>query len=239
MAWAVFAVIVLAALLVVLLVVRARIRSRSRALREGWLSSDDVAARVAKYNRTAVSPPIQPHIFPGEHVLWSGGPDPHRLLSRNDATLIPFSLLWGGFATLLWAGVLASSSALSWPSVLGVLWVLPFFLIGQYLIWGRFITKRWDRMRTAYAVTDQRILIVRTRSVQALFLSTLPGVDRSVRNDGSGSIWFGSGPAAAAAAYWADTGMDFMSGQRPVLAFYDIPEVERVYSLIGRVRLGG
>ena len=128
-----------------------------------------------------MAPSIQSLLSPGERVLWSGRPYPRRLLTANDATLIPFSLIWGG-VSLYWTwGMVANAAAaalsgatLSGSLGLDLLWGVPFLLLGQYMIWGRFVYKYWDRRRTTYAVTNQRVLIVRPRSVNALSIDALP-----------------------------------------------------------------
>jgi hypothetical protein len=62
--------------------------------------------------------------------------------------MIPFSLLWGGFAIfwLLGASRIANfwtnrpDKTLQW---FGVVWGTPFVLVGQYMIWGRFVHNYW------------------------------------------------------------------------------------------------
>src|SRR5262245_20313073 len=93
---------------------------------------------------------IRRYLLPHERVAWTGRPDPKRIFARGDLYMVPFSLMWGGFSIFWEAGVLS----LGRPGFFA-LWGLPFVLIGQYFIWGRFIYKWWDRRRTAYAVTDQ------------------------------------------------------------------------------------
>ncbi len=118
------------------------------------------------------------------------------------------------------------------------LWGIPFVVIGQYLIWGRFLYKRWDRRRTVYALTNQRALILRGASLQSVFLNHLSNINESVRADASGSLEFGSSPGSSGGEHWANTGMDFWSPQRGVPAFYDIPEVAKVYRLVNEQRSG-
>ena len=179
---------------------------------------------------------LQPQLLAGERILWTGHPDPRRLLAPADAFLIPFSLLWGGFALFWEAGVLGLfGKAPIGVDVLFVLWGVPFVLVGQYFIWGRFLYKRRDRRRTIYAVTSQRVLVLRGRGVQSMFLEQLPTLNQHSRADGSGSIDFNSAPFGY--GYWANTGMDFF-GWRGTLAFYDIPQVANVYRLVAEARRG-
>ncbi len=62
-------------------------------------------------------------LLKGEKIVWSGQPSQGLLLTGR--LLIPFSLLWGGFA-IFW-----ESSALATTSPVFVkLWGVPFLLIG-------------------------------------------------------------------------------------------------------------
>jgi hypothetical protein len=175
---------------------------------------------------------IQSYLQPNERLLWTGQPDPSRLFGRGDAFLIPISVMWGGFA-IVWEGSVIAFGA-PW---FFMLWGVPFVLVGQYLIWGRFLYKRWDKRRTVYAVTDQRALILRGGSLQSVFLNQLPVVNQSARIDGSGSLEFGNPPPFAYGS-WGNTGMDFFTRGRAVPAFYDIPDVAKVFALITEARRG-
>ena len=171
---------------------------------------------------------LQRYLLDGERLLWTGQPDPRRLFSAGDLFLIPFSLMWGGFA-LFWEATAIgfSSNASGGPIVFFLLWGIPFVVAGQYFIWGRFIYKRWDRKRTIYAVTTRRVLVLRGSRLQTIFVKQLPHMNQTVRADGSGSIEFGS--SMMGFGFWANTGMDFLTpGRGGVIALYDIPNVDAV-----------
>ena len=92
----------------------------------------------------------------GERVLWRGAPDPSRIFSKEDLLLIPFSLLWGGGAIAI------AVSAARHGLVSGDVILVPFVLVGLYMIAGRFVAKHWERRRTRYAITDRRAVVVRS-----------------------------------------------------------------------------
>jgi hypothetical protein len=176
---------------------------------------------------------LQRYLQAGEKILWTGQPDPSRLIGRLDGFLIPFSLMWGGGA-IVWEGgvVLTGAPLLFW------LWGVPFVVVGQYFIWGRFVYKRWDRRRTVYALTNQRALILRGGSLQSVFLNQLATVHQTGRADGSGSLEFGSPAGWHGHGYWANTGMDLFAPGSRVPAFYDIPDVAKVDRLVNQARIG-
>jgi hypothetical protein len=188
---------------------------------------------------------LEQELAPGESIRWSGQPDPALLFSSQDIFLVPFSLLWGGFALFWESGVLGIFDKGGAGVGIGsffVLWGIPFVVIGQYFIWGRFVYKRWMKRRTLYAVTDKRVVVIadgRTLRTNSLFISQLPSVSRSRRGNGSGSITFGGGGIMSlmnGSAMYANTGMDFFARGPGAVAFYDIDDVDNVYRLIQEVR---
>jgi hypothetical protein len=102
---------------------------------------------------------IQPELTSGESVVWVGQPSGAVFFHKENGVLIPFSLLWGGFA-IFWefgaAGFWGSNSHPGTPWLFGMLWGIPFVLIGQYLIWGRFFSVAWKKRH--YAVTNRRVI---------------------------------------------------------------------------------
>lgn len=132
---------------------------------------------------------IMPHIDKGERLLWSGHPRHGIRLRSQDAFLIPFSILWGGFALFWEAGVILTGAPFFF-----ILWGVPFVLVGFYIVIGRFFVDARSRARTFYAITDERILIISgifTQHITSLQLRTLSDVSLTQYRDGRGTITFG------------------------------------------------
>ena len=168
---------------------------------------------------------IVPFLMPNESLLWSGRPRQGVLFRPADAYLIPFSLLWAGFAVFWEFGVITSGAPLFFT-----IWGVPFVLVGLYIVIGRFFVDAWVRSRTAYALTTQRVLIVgghRTHSVKSLRLNGLPEMSFTQRSDGSGSITFGaSTPWWAVVSGWPGA----TKSQTP--AFESVNDVRSVFDRI-------
>jgi hypothetical protein len=162
-----------------------------------------------------------------ERLLWSGQPRQGLILRSNDALLIPFSLLWGGFA-FFWEYSVANSNA----PILFRLWGIPFVVAGLYLIVGRFFADAKLRSNTFYGLTTERIVIVSgfiSRTTKSLQLRTLSDVSLAESTGGRGTITFGpQGP-------WWSAGGGWPGGQRQVSpAFDSIAAARDVYE---RIRL--
>jgi hypothetical protein len=139
----------------------------------------------------------------GERVLWLGRPSQGLLFTSRDWLMIPFSLLWGGFAIFWEATVLQTRSS---APLLFKLWGVPFILIGLYLIAGRFVFDAWIRRKTRYALTNQRILIARSGgfgTFTAVGLDGVPDVQLKAQANGRGTMHFGRpAPNWGRAAVW-------------------------------------
>jgi hypothetical protein len=139
----------------------------------------------------SISEDIRRELAVGEQVHWWGRPRQGMVLRGSDAFLIPFSLLWCGFAVFWELSVLGSPNA----PLFFALWGLPFVAVGVYFVVGRFFIEARQRGQTFYAVTSERILIVSglfSRKVKSLNLKTLTDISLSESKSGEGSISFGA-----------------------------------------------
>jgi hypothetical protein len=170
---------------------------------------------------------LERELSAGETLIWNGRPRQGLMLRATDALLIPFSLLWGGFAVFWEVGVLSSGAPFFF-----ILWGIPFVLVGIYITVGRFFIDAYIRSKTVYGVTNERILIISgllSRTTKSLPLHTLSEISLQQYRNGSGTITFGAGlPFAGFYRGFAWPGMD----QRLPPAFDGIPEANHVYTLI-------
>jgi hypothetical protein len=136
---------------------------------------------------------------PDEQLLWSGRPPQGIMFRTSDLFMIPFSLLWGGFACFWTVGASASGGCFG-------LFGLPFVLVGLYIIFGRFLADSIQRSNTTYAVTSERIVIATglfSQQIKSLNLRTLTDITLDAKNSGRGSISFA--PSYPWAAWYRGT----------------------------------
>ena len=157
--------------------------------------------------------------------------------------MIPFGLFFFGF-TVFWLVEVVSTTSANPKDMGGA--IVFFYLIGSvfavfgfYFAFGRFIYKKWKKARTYYALTNKRALILTLafgRKLDGAFLDRLVAINKSVRSDGSGTVYFGN-PSWMTTAY-GNSGMDFLTGfySGDVPSFYDIHDADSVYDLANRLR---
>jgi hypothetical protein len=178
---------------------------------------------------------VQRELTSGERLLWEGRPRGGVKLRGSDFFLIPFSLLWGGFA-IVWESmalfVVPKNNPAGWVFPL---FGIPFVLAGLYIIFGRFIVDAKMRARTEYALTNRRAIIISglfARKVRSINLQSTPEITLSEKNDGSGTIAFG---AAQPFNWWVQTSIWFPSASSQP-AFEMIEKVRDVYNIIEKAK---
>lgn len=129
-------------------------------------------------------------------LLWTGRPGGGIRFRRPDLFLVPFSLMWGGFA-IVWESLAFRSDG---PWFLKV-WGIPFVFIGLYMVFGRFLWDAYSRSQTWYALTSDSAIILRKHwrgGLQRIYLPSLSTIRFTTSNDESGTIQFGNeGPSGA------------------------------------------
>jgi hypothetical protein len=185
-------------------------------------------------------PMLRPELISGESIVWAGQPDISVIFHKEDVFLVPFSLLWGGFAIFWESGVLGfwgAGDRSGGPWSFGIVWGIPFVLIGQYLIWGRFLYAAWLKKRTYYAVTNRRVIVVQNgwnRQVASSYIDTLPALIKEGGSRGVGILRFSQTPAM----FSGNRGWGSWDGMSvgSVPTFMDIEDVDSVYRLVSDLR---
>lgn len=155
----------------------------------------------------------------GEDVLWSGGPEPRKILGRADIFLLPFSIVWCGFIIFV-----CIKNQIGYGDI-------PFVLFGLYVTVGRIYYRRFRNSRTLYAVTSSRALILGPWSRKEISLRRTPVSVRKTNRGRRASVIFGD-PAASRswrltsrqAQAYANTGLEFFAGKALPFAFYDVAD---------------
>lgn len=178
---------------------------------------------------------------PGEKLLWSGQPKQGVRLQAGDIFMIPFSLMWGGFAIFWEANVLGFGGLARHQTTHPVnnggvplfmaLWGIPFVAVGLYMIFGRFFYDASLRNKTWYGITDRRLIVLKSffsRKVSSFDYGTLTNLNLVERGDRSGDILFGtpSPMAGFANSSWAG------SGRYAVPGFYLLPDARNAFNQI-------
>ena len=117
-------------------------------------------------------------LAPGEHIQWSGRPDPAAAMV-GQWLAVPFAVLWlaitiNGFIETWRDGHHIASA-----------FVLIFVAIGIFVLFAPLIEYVLAR-RTAFAITERRLLVVsrRGRLVKSVLLSGVRQVERVIKRRG-------------------------------------------------------
>lgn len=172
---------------------------------------------------------------PGEKIIWSGQPQQGLRLRPSDIFMIPFSLLWGGFA-FFWEGTVIASGV----PFFFMLWGIPFVLVGLYMIFGRFLVDVAQRSKTYYALTTERAIILSgllNENIKTLKLQQIPEINITTRSNGTGTITFG--PSHPMAWMYSSSGFPNMGRYQIAPSFEMIEDARMVYQQIKRLQREG
>ena len=168
---------------------------------------------------------ISQRLTTGEQVIWSGKPAGGLFFRAQDIFVVPFTLIWLIFAV----GMSAGAASFLGASVFSLLFVGFFLGIGLFMLIGRFLLDMWLRRRTHYALTDRRILILRTGPfprATSIGLNAIPEAQLRLLSGGRGTIRFGQPPSGA-----GNTG-SMVPALDATPEFLDIHDASKVYDLV-------
>jgi hypothetical protein len=172
---------------------------------------------------------FQPYLRPGERIVWAGRPGGGIVFAPSDVFAVPFSFLWAGIVVFNF-GVDGFRGGGGFPFGL---FEIVFVAAGAYFTVGRFIHDTWGRSRMAYALTDQRALVLRRLMSETLLTAQLDSISLRRARDGRGTIDFDRKYAAA----WSGWNRN-LSSWTPSLSnqvrFVQIADVMEVYALAQR-----
>jgi len=120
---------------------------------------------------------IRAQLSAGEQVLWCGQPRQGLMLRPVDVFAVPFSLLVSGLVVYAEWNMFQQWKVVAMappPDTMFMVVVVGLYLV--YLLVGRFFYDAWQRARTHYALTSQRVLLVgglRRGRVQSVALQSL------------------------------------------------------------------
>lgn len=183
---------------------------------------------------------FQSELEKDERVQWTGQPDPNTWLGRYDRPIFFMGILCCVvavvFAVTIALGVLTQTvkeSSQQPPLAFLALPVLFPFGFGMYFSFGRLQMRRRRKRKTFYAITNKRVLIAyngKGLQTKAIYLDSLPVIEKFVKNGGKGSLYFGELDPKAV------MGAEFLFGSVQIMAFEEIPDVDKVYRTIGEQR---
>lgn len=165
-----------------------------------------------------------------EKILWTGRPGPKPFIGW-DLMAVPFGLVILGFCIVFilgTSGLLSRDHKLQWTGIFGLA-TIPFFKVGFGIAIEPFISRIWKIPNTYYAITNQRLLILRTkpkRTMHALYIKDISDSKNIVSADGHGTIAFIGNPSQLGKKLFEDI----------YFCFSNIQDVSSVDQLINDLR---
>jgi hypothetical protein len=129
------------------------------------------------------------YLQPGESLLWVGRPPGRILFRKSDIFLVPFGLVWGGFA-FFWEYSAYASGAPTLFLLIGGFFVV----MGVHLTLGRFLVDMLQRRKTVYGLTTGRVLFLSgifSQTLKSFDLKTITDVSLDEKADRCGTLTFG------------------------------------------------
>lgn len=126
----------------------------------------------------------EPYLMQDELVLWKGKPDKGNFINGSDIAMSLFGIMWLGFCLVFIKSVLLT------PSMMMIVWFIPFIFVGFYMALGKLIQKAYLRNKTFYVITNKKIMIKSGRKIQIYNGKDLPPMEIKIHKNGNGTILF-------------------------------------------------
>jgi hypothetical protein len=171
---------------------------------------------------------VDAEIASDEKIVWLGQPIPSRY-ARSSLGLVLFGIPWTAFAVFWMATALGFIRANQAPAPGSLPFVgIPFVVIGIGLLSSPFWMMRKAR-RTAYIVTDRRVLILERGlwnglTIRSFGPARLQDLQRTQYADGSGNLCF--------ERQYINDGQ---GGRQAASGFFGIPDVKQVEELVRKL----
>ena len=106
-----------------------------------------------------MSEDIGSYLRADEKLLWKGRPQQGLRFYGQDVFIVPFSLIWAGAVASIFTVGGTGFGAMPFPFAL---FPLIFGVAAAYVTVGRLIHDAWVRSNIEYALTDRRVVILKT-----------------------------------------------------------------------------
>lgn len=171
---------------------------------------------------------LRQHLDPYENLLWTGQPKKGIIFRSADIFLIPFSLLWCGFA-IFWMVMVSQTDTLF------ALFGIPFVVIGLFFVFGRFIVDAQQRANTLYGLTEKRVIIksgIFSKKIKSIDIQSLTNLEVEESADGSGVIFL----APKNQHTQLGNSMGWWPGLQETPQLKSIPNARKVYNQIAELK---
>ncbi len=168
---------------------------------------------------------FQSEMLKDEKILWSGQPEPGFFMTKGDIFLILFALFFLGPT-----GYMEFFAILSFD-LISMVFFSPFVILGSYILVWNPVYKHYQKKKTHYAVTNQRVLILidsSDKKVESKLISQIPVLNKTINKDGIGTIQFDNPGYVGTGEY---------SSRIEVPSFDNIKNVDTVYKMISDLKL--
>lgn len=137
-----------------------------------------------------MSESISGYLRADEKLLWKGRPQQGIRLGAGDVFMVPLSLFWAGMVMAIFGFGSGEIISMGFPFVL---FPLIFGLVAVYVTIGRLIHDAWIRSNIEYALTDRRVVILKSgigSDLTTLDIGRIDQINFKPRGD-RGDIVFG------------------------------------------------